>query len=361
MTLTSLARTLLPTSVAAKLYKFKKRVRAGTAYRSLARSRRTIDRFRELIFRAAPLCKTTTCQQQVIDHNLVRFAALRKGARLLLPASLRTKMYKIRTKFARSRITMRKMQGCGAYMRRFGSIRGILVYGKLSATDRGLINFSIPQANSPINLRPRTSDIQVFEEIFLQDEYRIPVAARPRLIIDGGANIGLASLYFAKQYPDARIIAVEPEGSNIEMLKINTAGYPTISVLEAGIWHDDHPLKIEDPLVSKCGFRLTQTEREEGFVPSLRVDDILNLTGSDSIGILKLDIEGSEKEILQHSQSWIGKLEILAVELHDRYRPGCSDALYAAIADENFTEYRHDRTVILVRNPAGFSENRFAS
>jgi FkbM family methyltransferase len=287
----------------------------------------------------------------------MKFAALRKGARLLLPASVRTKLYKIRTKFARSKFTMLKMEGCGVYMRRFGRIRGLVVYGKLMATDHGLITFSIPQANSPINLRPRTSDIQVFEEIFLQDEYRIPVAASPRLIIDGGANIGLASLYFAKQYPDAQIIAVEPELSNIQMLKVNTAGYPAISVLEAGIWHDHNPLKIENPDVSKCGFRLTQTESAEASVSSLRVDDILNLTGLDSIGILKLDIEGSEKEILQHSQSWIGKLEILAVELHDRYRPGCSEALYAAIAEEDFTEYRHDRTVILVRKTASSRQN----
>jgi FkbM family methyltransferase len=244
---------------------------------------------------------------------------------------------------------MSKMLGCGAYLKRFGPIRGLLVYGKLMATDRGLIRFSIPQANSPISLRPRTSDIQVFEEIFLQDEYLIPVETQPKLIIDGGANIGLASLYFAKQYPDAKIIAVEPESSNVEILKLNAAACPAISVLQAGIWHDRQPLKIENPLVSKCGFRLTETESTEGAVPSYRVEDILSLSGMDTIGIFKLDVEGSEKEILEHSQAWIGKLDVFAVELHDRYRPGCTDALYSAIAQENFTEYRRDRTVILVR------------
>jgi FkbM family methyltransferase len=37
-------------------------------------------------------------------------------------------------------------------------------------------------------------------------------------IIDGGANIGIASLYFLNQYPTARLVAVEPSPANFEDL-----------------------------------------------------------------------------------------------------------------------------------------------
>jgi len=42
-----------------------------------------------------------------------------------------------------------------------------------------------------------------------------------RTIIDLGANIGLATLYLAHAYPDARIVSVEPEESNHAILQTN--------------------------------------------------------------------------------------------------------------------------------------------
>ena len=48
--------------------------------------------------------------------------------------------------------------------------------------------------------------------------------------------------------------------------------------------------------------------------------------GIEFIDILKLDIEGAELEVFETSESWIGKVGMLAVETHDRFRPGCSKA-----------------------------------
>src|SRR5712675_1402142 len=66
----------------------------------------------------------------------------------------------------------------------------------------------------PIELRGRTSDINCFQKIFMHREYQSPFDISPKLIIDAGANIGLSALYFAVTYPDAIIIAIEPEIHN---------------------------------------------------------------------------------------------------------------------------------------------------
>lgn len=55
--------------------------------------------------------------------------------------------------------------------------------------------------------------------MLLNAEYAWDTAVRPRVIVDAGANIGLASLFFANKYADAKIIAIEPEEHNFKILK----------------------------------------------------------------------------------------------------------------------------------------------
>jgi Methyltransferase FkbM domain len=51
--------------------------------------------------------------------------------------------------------------------------------------------------------------------------------------------------------------------------------------------------------------------------------------GIDSVDLLKVDIEGAEKEVFE-SCPWISKVRVLAIELHDRVRIGCSLAVKTA-------------------------------
>src|SRR5688572_19530422 len=122
--------------------------------------------------------------------------------RRLIPVAIRVWTYEFRRRAQRLVKRTKKSHGSKAYMRRFGKLRGLLVYQKLMRADRGLIRLSIPDLRSLVSLRAGTSDVSTFEEVFLDLEYSIPVEVDPKLIIDGGANIGLTSLYFANTYPD---------------------------------------------------------------------------------------------------------------------------------------------------------------
>src|SRR4029453_16016552 len=65
--------------------------------------------------------------------------------------------------------------------------------------------------------------------------------------------------------------------------------------------------------------------------PGLTIDRLMRQYGWDYIDLLKIDIEGAEKEVFETSASWIGKVGIIVVELHDRSKAGCSRSVYAAV------------------------------
>ena len=63
-----------------------------------------------------------------------------------------------------------------------------------------------------------------------------------------------------------------------------------------------------------------------------------------------MDIEGSEKEVFSRNyKSWINKVNIIVIELHDRIKSGCTDALYSAISRDEWEEYKEGEKVILIR------------
>lgn len=189
----------------------------------------------------------------------------------------------------------------------------------------------------PVELRVPSSDVRVFKKIFLEREYDFKTSREPRVILDAGANIGLASVYFAQKYPQARIIAVEPEAGNFELLTRNVADYPNVVPVRAALWKDESPVSIVDEGRDKWGF-VTEAACEEAvvrggacdYVPGVTVDGLMRAHGLERIDVLKLDVEGAECEVFQTAAAWIDTVDALIVELHERYRCGCNRAFYNA-------------------------------
>jgi FkbM family methyltransferase len=200
-------------------------------------------------------------------------------------------------------------------------------------------------------IRKNTSDHFVFRDIFLFGEFKLPVEIEPKLIIDTGAYIGLSSLYYSSRFPKAHIIAVEPESSNFAVLTQNTELNPNIERINAGIWSKNTRLKIVDSQSEKWAFTVTETdESDSDGIKAVTIDEILANSGFDEIDILKIDIEGSEKEIFgRNSENWLKKVKIIVLELHDRLIPGCSDSVYNALNKEEWQEYKKGEKVIFIK------------
>ncbi|HEY7772510.1 MAG TPA: FkbM family methyltransferase, partial [Marinagarivorans sp.] len=87
----------------------------------------------------------------------------------------------------------------------------------------------LAECKHPFILRIPSSDVPTYQQVFIDREYQFKVSKQPKVIVDAGANIGLAAIYFANQYPNAKIIAIEPEKGNFDQLTANTKPYPNIT------------------------------------------------------------------------------------------------------------------------------------
>lgn len=194
---------------------------------------------------------------------------------------------------------------------------------------------------TPLHLRVNTSDIDVFFKIFVEEEYNFFLPDNAQLIIDGGANIGLSTLFFAIKYPVAKIVAIEPESNNYAILLKNVAGYPNIYPLQKAIWFESTVLTISNPLnMGNYGFMVTNSECNEvsfNDISTITIPDILKTHQQATVDIIKIDIEGAEMELFSNNSEWVGNIYKIYIETHDWIKTGCSKALFTAVQ-----EYQYD-------------------
>ncbi len=74
-----------------------------------------------------------------------------------------------------------------------------------------IISAHLIETDSTVFLRPRSSDLSVFAQVIVERQYDLEYGlSSPKLVIDAGANVGFAAVFFAHTYPTAKIICLEP-------------------------------------------------------------------------------------------------------------------------------------------------------
>jgi FkbM family methyltransferase len=223
------------------------------------------------------------------------------------------------------------------HTRRFGAgtaLQATRLYG----SKKTMVPVHLPQLRHPLWARSGTSDVPTFEEVFVAREYDLPFSDfEPVQIIDLGANIGYASVYFSARWPGAKVLAVEPDGQNTAMLERNTRPWPGITRLQAAVWAHPARVAIANPADASNAFRMQEFPEDDGSsVTAFTVDQLIDSVGCDRLDLLKMDVEGAERDILQNADSWLSRVNVLVVELHDRIVPGCGEALCQALAGRRF-------------------------
>lgn len=237
----------------------------------------------------------------------------------------------------------RYLEKLASYHSELGVVKGTSFFiGRILQSNRQINH---PKVKYSIHLRPKTTDEKVFVQVFIKNEYNVPLGFIPETIIDGGANIGLASIYFTTKFPKAQIIAIEPDPENAAAVIGNTKHYPNIHVKEAAIWPRQTVAKISDKFgVGKWGIvveELDDADAEDAGEPNTcTIDSVMEEFGWKQIDLLKLDIETAEKQLFSENyMSWLPKVKVIVIELHDWMVPGCSKPFFTAI-NEAFTRYR---------------------
>jgi FkbM family methyltransferase len=174
-----------------------------------------------------------------------------------------------------------------------------------------------PKGHKPIFLRRCAADIDVIGEIVRDDVYGTAFSLLKlcRTAVDLGANIGVTSLVLLERFPSCRVIAFEPHRGNFEVLRRNL---PNCETYEAAVWSKAGAVTLEGP---SDGFDRFQAH-EGGPIKAYSMRDVLVLAGRP-IDFLKMDIEGSEIELFK-DPSWLGVVNLLAIEFHGNSRELCN-------------------------------------
>lgn len=191
----------------------------------------------------------------------------------------------------------------------------------------------------PFEMRDTGSDYATFTEVLVKKDYKLPFKYDPKTILDAGGNIGLTALFFANEFPQASIVTVEPDQKNFELLKKNTAPYKNIIPLNKGVWHHQAFLNVIDLGKGANSFIVEETPAPGiESIEAISIAEIMQQQGWQQIDLLKIDIEGTEKNIFENNaELWLPHTKVLFVESHDRMKKGCSAAIFKAVSNYNFS------------------------
>ncbi len=143
--------------------------------------------------------------------------------------------------------------------------------------------------------------LAAFEEVFIRGEYAVPDSADVHTVVDAGANIGVASVYFCMRYPGARLYAVEPDANVCVVLKRNLAAFPGASAHQCALSDIDGTIEFHVHPSSSIASSLLSRAPGEMIVPvqSRTLDTFMREEGIRAIDLLKFDIEGAEYRLLR--------------------------------------------------------------
>lgn len=187
--------------------------------------------------------------------------------------------------------------------------------------------------NLSVEIRPATSDVPVLRKILLDQEYSPPRPLAPAAILDAGAYIGISSLYFHFCFPNAQIIALEPDPETFRLLERNTRSIPQIKAVNAALWSSEKAqCFVADPEAPWASRVAEGTDEGNCSVKCMTLSEAANMAGGH-FDLMKFDIEGGEAEVF-HSvdENLLRQVKAIVIEFHDRFFPGSSKPFLNAIA-----------------------------
>jgi FkbM family methyltransferase len=191
--------------------------------------------------------------------------------------------------------------------------------------------------------RMRQSDVFVLEEILLQRQYdlRTPPGPAPT-IIDAGANIGLTVLWFLAQYPDAVIHAFEPAPDNYRLLRANVAPFERVSTAPVAVGAAASDVVLH--LASHGAMHSLKDQADEGqgaiTVGCIALGSYLAAQGIERVDLLKMDVEGSELDLLVGLGDRLDSVRTLVGEMHETLVD--ESAFYGLLKQRGFRQVRRE-------------------
>jgi FkbM family methyltransferase len=175
---------------------------------------------------------------------------------------------------------------------------------------------------SDVHFHITLEQLGVLYSVYVEEEYDLTQYLKqpPATILDLGANIGLASTYLHIHYPQARQACIEPDPRNLPTLtRMFDKNQVPAKVLPCAI--SDKPgtfnLMIgRDSTMSALEGSTIRSSAESVPVTVRTMPDILAELQWDRVDLLKIDIEGSEDDLLSKDNGWLKHIQAIVIEIH---------------------------------------------
>ena len=144
-------------------------------------------------------------------------------------------------------------------------------------------------------------------------------------ILDAGSNDGYSTWLFARAFPRASVVAVEPGRDNHALSVLNTKPLRNVRVLRAALWHNSTPMAVSRPVAAKhlgrthWSLRTSPARASSGTeLHGVSMSDLMRALPFPRIDFLKLDIEGAEFALCAAADSaaWLRSVRYLFLEAH---------------------------------------------
>lgn len=201
-----------------------------------------------------------------------------------------------------------------------------------------------------IYYRIGTSDWPVLRKVMIEREYDIPssvhtmavsdyydrllAASKQPIIVDCGANIGLASVRYADRYPHATIYAIELEPNNFSILLKNCRKYSNIVPVQAAV--SDRETFVSLMNASDEPWAWETKESTQGDVQTVTIPELASRNAHGALFIVKVDIEGFEVQLFRSNVEWVAETAVVVFESHDGLFPwrGTAHAMLTALSKQ---------------------------
>jgi len=161
-----------------------------------------------------------------------------------------------------------------------------------------------------VTYRLNHGDLQALREVIFEECYRPARPFLPTTLVDLGANIGLTSLWLWKRFGFSKVIAIEPDSANVAILKENFRINGVPGTIGQGVVGP--PSKTA--LFACSAHSVLGRIDAEGIV--VDVIDLDPLLQRECVGLVKMDIEGAEQDLVAGSVQWLTNVQAIIVELH---------------------------------------------
>ena len=202
-----------------------------------------------------------------------------------------------------------------------------------------------------LRVRGGTSDMAVFDQIFMEREYRcLDQVDGVRTIVDAGANVGYSSAYLLSRFTDATVICLEPDKANFVQLQRNLAPFgDRVTAVQGALWSEPCTLNFKTETLADGKEWGRQVEQSgSGDVQAFDIPSVMKMVGFEEIHLLKIDIEGAERAVFSAPDlDWLRNVRNIVVELHGQE---CRSIFLDAIGDRYALSECGELTVCLSRS-----------